>query len=80
MIQCDCCERRTGLSIDPCQCDPCFCHEYLLCSQHCQCLGSNPLFLVDDEYQELWESLAPRGLTFDEDEYPDADQPQVITG
>lgn len=79
MIQCDCCDRRS-LNMGICRCDACFCMDCLLCSQHCQCLGTNPLFLVDDEYEEAPEPPAPEGLTFDEDDYPDADQPKVITG
>lgn len=51
MTLCDCCDRRTGLSLDPCGCDPCYCELCLLCSQHCRCTRPRD-FLVDEEFED----------------------------
>lgn len=78
MNPCDCCDRRS-LHMGICRCDACFCMDCLLCSQHCQCVGPNPLGIETSVEIELPEPPAPSGLEFDEDEYPDADPPTVVT-
>ena len=82
MIDCYCCERRFGVDslLDACSCDPCFCTECLLCSQHCSCNEQVIPLAVNEEFDEA----EPPRLQFPDldpdDFYPEADSPTVVPG
>ena len=81
MIECYCCERRfgIGLLLDPCACNPSFCTECILCSQHCQCEGRQTSLVVNEEFVQDAETKPE--ITIDpEDFFPDADMPTVVPG
>ena len=37
MFRCECCERRLGHCLEPCDCSQDYCPNCLLCVKHCTC-------------------------------------------